>query len=262
MNVVSDPAKKVAGTGASSGTGDRAGGVVITIDGPAGTGKSSVARMLAGRLGLEFLDTGAMYRAAALVALEERIAPEDGPALARRVRALGLTFDWTGDPPVLRLGARPVVGRLRDADVNRIVSIVAAQPALRAIMVELQREIARAHPRLVSEGRDQGSVVFPTAAVRFYLDADPVVRARRRREQLEREGQDAADDDVRRSIEERDRIDSTRLDGPLKVPEGAVLVDSSELSQGQVVDRLEAEVRRRLPAERLTPPGADRGRAR
>jgi len=236
------------------------GGVIITIDGPAGTGKSSVARLLAGRLGLEFLDTGAMYRAAALLSIEHRIAPTDGAALAAQIRQFGLTFDWTSDPPALRLGDRTVMSRLRDADVNRTVSVVAAQAPLRAVMVDLQRSIAREHPRLVSEGRDQGSVVFPDAEVRFYLDADPAVRARRRREQLEREGQPVVDDEVRRSIEERDRIDSTRADAPLRVPDGSIRIDTSDLSQDQVVDRLEAEVRHRLAAERLAAAARSRGR--
>jgi cytidylate kinase len=225
--------------------------VIITIDGPAGTGKSSVARLLAKRLGLEFLDTGAMYRAAALVSIEYGIPAHDGPALAAKIGELGLVFDWTRDPPTLLLGTTNVMARLRDADVNREVSIVAAQAPLRARMVELQREIARRHPRLVSEGRDQGSVVFPNAAVRFYLDADPAVRARRRREQLRGEGRTADTEEIRQSIEERDRLDSSRSDGPLRVPDGAVRLDTSELTQDEVVDRLEAEVRRRLDASRL-----------
>ncbi|MBX3354808.1 MAG: (d)CMP kinase [Phycisphaeraceae bacterium] len=226
-------------------------GVIVTIDGPAGTGKSSVARSLARRLGLEFLDTGAMYRAAALAAIEGGLQPSDGAALAASLRSQGLAFDWMSDPPALHLGQRNVMARIRDQDVNAVVSEVAAQPEVRKVMVVLQQQIARAHPRLVTEGRDQGSAVFPEAAVRFYLDADPAVRARRRCEQLQREGRRTDPEEVRRSMLVRDRIDSTRADAPLRVPEGAVVIDTSALSEREVVDRLEQEVRRRIPRDRL-----------
>ncbi len=228
-----------------------AGGVIITIDGPAGTGKSSVARALARSLGLEFLDTGAMYRAAALLAIERGIAPQRGDALAACVADADLHFDWSRQPPALMLGARDATPRLRDEDVDETVSEVAAQAPVRRLMVSLQRRIAAQHPRLVTEGRDQGSVVFPDAAVRFYLDASPRVRAARRREQLEREGRRVDAEAILRSIEERDRIDSTREVGPLRVPDGAVRIDTEGLPEAEVVARLESEVRRRVPSERL-----------
>lgn len=225
--------------------------MIITIDGPAGTGKSSVARRLAKRLGLEFLDTGAMYRAAALLTLERGLSCDDGGAIAAGICNEGLTFDWSKDPPALQLGSRNVMSRIRDKDVNDVVSDVATQHGLREVMVALQRLIARQHARLVTEGRDQGSTVFPDAVVRFYLDADPEVRARRRCEQLLRDGRTAEHDEVLRSILERDRIDSTRADAPLRIPNGAVVVDTSAMCEDEVVDRLEAEVRQRVPPERL-----------
>ena len=123
-------------------------GVIITIDGPAGTGKSTVARLLARRLGLAFLDTGAMYRAAALLAIEEGMAPDDGPALAKAVGRIDLHFDFADDPPRVMLGDRDVSLRIRDLDVGEIVSVVAAQGPLRRVLVGMQRAIARAHPRL------------------------------------------------------------------------------------------------------------------
>lgn len=226
-------------------------GVIITIDGPAGTGKSSVARVLAQRLGLEFLDTGAMYRAAALLALESRLRPDDGLAIAEALAVADLHFDWTRQPPALLLASRDVTARLRDDDVEECVSIVSAQAPVRRFMVSLQRQIARRHPRLVSEGRDQGSVVFPDAAVRFYLDATPQVRAQRRVEQIRREGRLADLDEILRAIIERDRIDSTRAEGPLRVPEGAVRIDTDALGREEVIDRLEREVRLRVPTDRL-----------
>ncbi|MBM4099635.1 MAG: (d)CMP kinase [Planctomycetes bacterium] len=231
-------------------------GVIVTMDGPAGTGKSSVAWNLAQRLGLEVLDTGAMYRAAAVVAIDEGVAADDGAALAARIAEEGLAFDWSSRPPRMLLGGRDLTERIRDADVNVVVSVVARQAALRAALVEAQRVIGRAHPRLVTEGRDQGSVVFPDAQVRLYLDAHPEVRARRRVEQMRSQGRPADYEAVLRAIQQRDHLDETRTDGPLVCPQGAVRVDTSGLSLDQVVGELERIVRASVPAERLAPPRA------
>ena len=231
-------------------------GVIVTIDGPAGTGKSTVANLLAERLGLEMLDTGAMYRAAAVVALDEGVAADDGPALAARIAEEGLAFDWSARPPRILLGGRDLTERVRDADVNRAVSVVARQAALRAAMVDAQRAIGRTHPRLVTEGRDQGSVVFPTAAVRFYLDAHPEVRARRRVEQMRAQGRPADYEAVLRAIVERDYLDETRADGPLICPEGAQRVDTSGLTLAGVVQELERRVRSAVDPAHLAPPRA------
>lgn len=227
--------------------------MVITIDGPAGTGKSTVAHRLARRLGFDFLDTGAMYRAAALIAIEAGIDPSDGPAVARAVRTADFHFDWSASPPRVMLGDRDVGERIRDADVGGIVSIVAAQAPLRAVLVEAQRRVVRAHPRLVSEGRDQGSVVFPDAAIKFYLDADVVVRARRRAEQLASVGHCVNEAEVMNRLRERDRIDSSRREGPLIQPEDAIVVDTSDRSVEDVVDHLAALVFAHVPG--LEPPG-------
>jgi cytidylate kinase len=221
--------------------------VVITIDGPAGTGKSTVGHLLAHRLGLEFLDTGAMYRAAAVVAIEQNLDPADGAALASAVSDIDLHFDWDGQPPPLMLGERDLSERIRAQDVSRVVSIVAAEPEVRQVLVAQQRRIADRHPRLVTEGRDQGSVVFPDAALRFYLDADVTVRATRRAQQLARAGRPVDQDRVIHDIQERDRIDSTRPDGPLIRPEGAVDVDTSHRTLEQVVEVLESIARDKLP---------------
>jgi cytidylate kinase len=226
------------------------------MDGPAGTGKSSVAWKLAQRLGLEVLDTGAMYRAAAVVSIDEGVPADDGTALAARIAEEGLAFDWSCRPPRLLLGGRDLTERIRDADVNVVVSVVARQAPLRAALVDAQRAIGRAHPRLVTEGRDQGSVVFPEAVARFYLDAHPEVRARRRVEQMRSQGRPADYEAVLRAIQQRDHLDETRSDGPLVCPEGAQRVDTSMLTLDQVVDELERRVRAAVPVDRLAPPRA------
>lgn len=227
--------------------------VIITIDGPAGTGKSSVAGKLAARLGLEFLDTGAMYRAASLLALELGLRPDDGPAIAEAVQREGVRFAWGMRRPALLLGDRDVSDRIRDLEVSRIVSIVAGCPEVRRVMVEEQRRIAMAHPRLVTEGRDQGSVVFPDAPIRFFLDADHTVRAGRRLRQLEEQGTHVAVDAVSKDIADRDRLDASRVEGPLVRPIGAIEVDTTHLSLDEVVDHLEEMVRERLPKAGLRP---------
>lgn len=218
---------------------------IVTIDGPAGTGKSTVANSLAKRLGLEFLDTGAMYRAAALAALDRGIDPGDGARVAELVRGLDLAFDWRSDPPQLFMNGQGVGERIRMPEVTRAVSLVASNPIVRTEMVRAQRAIAARHPRLVTEGRDQGSVVFPDADVRIYLDARPDVRARRRVEQLALKGIRTTESDVLAQILERDRLDSTRVDGPLVCPSGADVVDTSDLDVSDVIDRLAGIVRAR-----------------
>lgn len=221
---------------------------IVTIDGPAGTGKSTVAHRLAKRLGLEFLDTGAMYRAAALEAMRRGIDLKDGDAVASLVRGIEIRFDWTTDPPALLVDGEPVGEAIRTPEVTRAVSLVASNGLVRSAMVEAQRLIASIHPRLVTEGRDQGSIVFPDADVRIYLDARPEVRARRRVEQLRLKGIETTEAEVLAGILDRDRMDSTRRDGPLVCPRGADVVDTSTIDVDDVIDRLEEIVRRRASA--------------
>ena len=221
--------------------------VIITIDGPAGTGKSTVAHGLARRLGLDFLDTGAMYRAAALVALRRDIDPADGVALAAALEDPELHFDWTCDPPRIMVGDDDVSTAIRSLEVSRVVSTVAAQPEVRERLVRRQRRIAEAHPRLVSEGRDQGSVVFPDASLQFYLDASEQVRAERRASQLVAAGQNIDPQQVIDDIRRRDHLDTTRADGPLVRPVGAIDIDTGIRSADDVVDLMESIARERLP---------------
>lgn len=219
------------------------GPLIVTIDGPAGTGKSTVARVLALRLGLEFLDTGAMYRAAAAIALDRGIPLDDEARVAAAALEADLHFDWTADPPALMAFWKPIVDRLRDEDVAQAVSPVASLAGVRDVMVRRQRIIGQQHPRLVTEGRDQGSVVFPDAAVKIYLDASPRVRALRRAEQLRDQGARPDAKAIERELEDRDFRDSTRKIGPLVRPKGSRSVDTSDMTFDEVVDELEHIVR-------------------
>jgi len=235
--------------------------LIITIDGPAGTGKSTVARTLAKRLGVDFLDTGAMYRAAAVIAVRHGFAPTDGAQVVEAVQNVDMHFDWESDPPDLLCDGQSVMNRIRDEDVTRIVSPIAGIAELRRVMVERQREIARLHPRLVTEGRDQGSEVFPDADVKLFMYASAEVRANRRTEELRAKGLPADENRILSDIIERDRSDATRKVGPLVCPEGAQRVDTSFLSIEDVVSELERRVRASVTSDRLSPSegtGADR----
>ncbi|HTW94759.1 MAG TPA: (d)CMP kinase, partial [Tepidisphaeraceae bacterium] len=154
--------------------------MIITIDGPAGTGKSSVAHEVAQRLGFDFLDTGAMYRAVALAALRTQTPINNESAIAALARRTNLDFDWSDHPPRLLLDGQPVGPDLRGHQTTEASSVIAANPGVREELVGRQRQFGFDRPNLVTEGRDQGTVVFPGAQLKFYLDATPQERARRR----------------------------------------------------------------------------------
>lgn len=236
--------------------------LIVTIDGPAGTGKSSVARDLARTLGLEFLDTGAMYRAATALAIDHRINLDDGPGIERLLRGADLGFDWTTDPPTLRAMGASIMHRLRDPDVAAAVSPVSQLPEVREVLVEAQRRIGEAHPRLVSEGRDQGSVVFHDAEVKIFMTASVDERTRRRVRQLIDAGRTVDEASIRAEIEDRDHRDSTRAVGPLVCPDDAFTLDTSDMPQEVVVRTLASMVGSRAPEALRNAPGPSVGAAR
>lgn len=211
--------------------------MIIAIDGPAGAGKSTVARRLGEALGLFFLDSGAMYRAVAAEVLRRGVDVEDGPAVARVAGELELAFDGEGR---ILIDGRAAEAEIRSREVDAVVSIVAAHAAVREALVPKQKLVAERRGGLVAEGRDMTTTVFPCADFRFYLDASPGERARRRARQ---KGTPEELEVIQRGIEERDRIDSTRSASPLKLVEGVVRVDTDGLDLDGVLARLLGIVR-------------------
>ena len=209
----------------------------VTLDGPSGTGKSTVARGVAARLGAAYLDTGAMYRAATVAVLDAGVDLDDPEGIARAVTAASIEVGTTSDAELVQVDGVDVAERIRGAEVTRAVSPVSAVPAVRRHLVAQQRDLVAEAEAVVVEGRDIGTVVLPDATLKVYLTAAPEVRAQRRAGQLGIT--DAAEiaalaEDLRR----RDEYDSGRADSPLRPAEDAVVVDSTHLDREGVVDRV------------------------
>jgi cytidylate kinase len=222
--------------------------MVITIDGPAGTGKSSVALAVAERLGFDFLDTGAMYRAIGLAALRREAKLDDPRELAFIARHAKITFDWDKHPPGVFLNGEPVGHLLRGSEATRAASYVAVVPAIREQLVAQQQQIGRERGNLVTEGRDQGTVVFPQAELKFYLDASPQERARRRVAQLRHRGEIVDYQEILNGIVARDHRDASRAVGPLAVPKDAETVDTTTMTQEQVIEHIVSRAKSAVPS--------------
>ncbi len=208
--------------------------MIITIDGPAGSGKSAAALLLAQRLGIPFLDTGAMYRAVALDAMENQLLALPS-AMEARVHAVDLSFDWSRQPPPILLNGRNVSEQIRLPSVTEIIYLAADNPAIRDELVRRQRDIGRQLGALVAEGRDQGSIVFPHAGFKFYVDAQPEERARRRIAQMTAKGIQFEPNDVLQAILARDQRDRSRNVGPLMRPQDSILLDTTHMALKEVV---------------------------
>jgi cytidylate kinase len=213
--------------------------LIIAIDGPAGSGKSTVAREVARHLQLPYIDTGAMYRAVALAALQRGIDPGDQKGLAQLVRDVELRVEAEHHSFRVLLDGADVGTAIRGTSVDAAVSHVARCAKVREAMVRVQRELARPGGAVI-EGRDIGTVVFPDATVKIYLDASAEERARRRSAEKENEPADR----VATAIRQRDRDDRGRERSPLRPAQGAVHIDSTNLSVEEVVDRILGEARR------------------
>ena len=207
--------------------------MIITIDGPAGSGKSTIARETAKALGIAFLDTGATYRAVTLKALHQGVNMKDGAALASLARDADIRLAPAADGLKVFLDGVDVTKDIRNAEVTENAHYVADSPQVREVLVALQRRLGQPLGSFVTEGRDQGSVVFPNADYKIYLDAAPQVRARRRYNELIAAGQQADFDQVLASIIQRDHRDRSRSVAPLVKPAGAVMIDSSEMTVEQ-----------------------------
>ncbi len=213
----------------------------ITIDGPAGSGKSTIAKILAKELGLTYIDTGAMYRAVTLLALENGIDVDDEQAILDLAKKVKIDIDNHATDAdkytSVTIDGRDVTGPIRSREVGAAVSMVSKLSGVRKYMVSLQREMAQG-AKAVLEGRDTGSVVFPDALLKIFLTASLEERINRRKQQLLQNGQKADRALIKEEIIHRDKIDSGRQDSPLVVPQGGVIVDTTGLSIKEVVEKI------------------------
>ncbi len=215
---------------------------VVTIDGPSGTGKGTIAGGLARRLGWHVLDSGALYRTLGLAAVRRGVDLDDGAALAALAGSVEVGF--AGERVLL--DGEDVSTLIRDERAGDAASRVAVHGSVRAALLGWQRNAVRA-PGLVADGRDMGSNVFPSAPVKIYLDASADERARRRHKQLKAKGMDANLPDLVTELRERDERDRNRAESPLRIPDGAVFIDTTALSIDEVLDRVVQTVRRVFP---------------
>ncbi|MEV6774579.1 (d)CMP kinase [Nocardia sp. NPDC051030] len=222
--------------------------LVVAMDGPSGTGKSSVSRMLATRLEASYLDTGAMYRVATLRVLRSDVDLDDAAAIAVAVKELPLTIGTDPIREVILLDGEDVSSEIRGNAVTKAVSAVSAVPEVREQLVALQRDIAAAQGRIVVEGRDIGTTVLVNADVKIYLTASAEARAARRNAQNIAEGRGDDFEAVLADVQRRDNLDSTRKVSPLRPAEDAILVDTSELNKDEVIDELYRVVRQQISA--------------
>ena len=219
---------------------------IIAIDGPAGAGKSTVAKHLAAHFGFLNLETGAMYRAFALKALERGVDLDDAAALERLAAETVITLEPAAAGNRVMLDEADVTGRIRNAEVTRGASRVSVHPGIRTWMVELQRGLGR-NRRVVMEGRDIGTVVFPHADLKFFLDASPEARSQRRYEQTDPAARtEHASEKIAKELRERDERDRNRAESPLRPAEDAIPIDSTGMTLNEVLIFIEDQVRAHL----------------
>lgn len=211
--------------------------MVVAIDGPAGSGKSTVSKILARKLGFMYLDTGAIYRALAYVALKKKIPLDDGKLLAELAKTMQIEFKQDEQGQRVIVNGEDVSEKIRTEEVGMAASKVSMHPEVREALLGIQRDFGE-KGNLVAEGRDMGTVVFPNAEVKVFLTASPEVRAQRRYLELKEKGINTTLEEVLKSVIERDRQDSTRSVAPLKPASDAVIIDTSNMSIEEVVNSI------------------------
>jgi cytidylate kinase len=217
--------------------------MIVAIDGPSGAGKSTLGRMIARELNLLYLDTGAMYRAAALAVIDAGVSLTDKKAIAEVVARADINLEGDPDSLQVRLNGRDVSEEIRTEEVSHSSSVISTIPEVRRILVNRQREMGTRSGGVVLDGRDIGTVVFPQADTKFFLTAAPEARAQRRYEEDRLKERDATFEDTLTDINTRDRRDSTRDDSPLRIADDAIVIDSTELSIDEVFERMLEAIR-------------------
>jgi cytidylate kinase len=212
--------------------------LIITIDGPAGVGKSTVSRRLAERLDAMYLDTGAMYRAVTLAAMRAGIDLTDASLIRELIEQTDFRFETDRDRIQVLIDGKDVTDDIREPKVTENVRHIAGMDSIRHELVEWQQRFAEENPRVVTEGRDQGTVVFPNATVKFFLKADPHERARRRQAQWKQSGIEVPLETILRDIEARDASDANRETGPMVAAADAVVIDTTNLSADEVIETM------------------------
>jgi len=216
--------------------------LLITIDGPAGAGKTTVSRMLADRLSYRYIDTGALYRGIAYMAKSAEIEPDDDAALANLCSGLDIKFIRNEKETRLLAGETDITDNIRTPEISMLSSAVSARPAVRQYLLKIQRDMGK-EKGVVFEGRDMGTVVFPDADIKFFLDASPEIRSFRRYKELAARNSSQTLEEVETDIRHRDKNDSTRAAAPLKPAEDAVIIDATMRSAEDVVGQIEAHIK-------------------
>ena len=217
----------------------------IAIDGPAGAGKSTIAKTIARKLGFVYVDTGAMYRAMGLYFLRKGVDDQDGETIAAMCPEISVTIEYVDGEQQVLLNGENVSGLIRTEEVGQMASVTSAQPAVRAALLQLQRDMAKS-ANILMDGRDIGTNVLPNAELKIYLTASADVRAKRRYDELTAKGTVCDYEVIKHDIIKRDHQDMTRATAPLKQADDAVLVDSSDMTIDQVVEAIIAEYKKVL----------------
>jgi cytidylate kinase len=212
--------------------------LIITIDGPAGSGKSTTARLLAEKIDAAFLDTGAMYRAVTVAAMKSQLDLGNVETVEKLIDSADFKFEITNNQMAVKINNKDITEQIRDPKVTENVRFIASQPSLRSRLVKMQQNFAQKYQKIVTEGRDQGTVVFPDADYKFFLTADSAQRTKRRAEELTEKGLKVDLTKLRKEIEIRDAADKNRNTGPLVPAKDAVIIDNTNLTLEQTVNEI------------------------